>query len=139
MRHAVTSYCGIVERWFPSFRNRLDRAAILPAKIWGHVELRADNTSILSDPVMTVHWEALPSAHMTEVCFEFGSAPFFVFDPSISARLRQRVINFRPDLTESLGTVQQSRRAFDLLNGLAIRNTVFEWLEDDLRRIDWAN
>ena len=136
-RLSLAAYTQIVQQWFGTMAFRLDRAATLPARLSIDVDLQQKANGMMSDPLLMVTWEPLAKAATTQLVLRQKAVDFMVFESEVYSKLRDRLVQFRPDHAESLGTVIGHQRGSDLFSDYAVRNLVYEWLQDDLRSIHW--
>jgi len=134
---SLRAYTEIVEEWFAPIAMRLDRFAILPARILVEIDMKAGPNPMLSDPKLRITWEPLPNGSLTEVVLQAGDFNFCAFDSDACTRLHERAIQMRPERAESIGVVICNSGSHDMFADFSIRKLVYSWLEDDLRKIHW--
>lgn len=142
---ALDEYAAVVSRWLPRFAQRLDTAALLPARVDARMfydPTEADTEKPLADfspPTIDYFLDPLPSSAANEVDIKYlrtreeGDKGSFR-----STRLEdaaERVRRARPN-TPWIRTTQYFT-VLDIFHSTSAREYAYRWLWDDLQAVGW--
>lgn len=134
---AVIAYREMVLKWFPHFAPRLRHFAILPAKITGVVVSEGENTARAHFTFYCIY-EPLTAGEETKVELKLGSSgegrEMLMAVRDQTERLKQ----LRPDAFEWLYGVAFGGGLEDICQQDACSRIVYNWLEADLREVQWT-
>ena len=136
-RSALEIYESIVADWFPSFRDRLATAVLLPAVVEGYLSPPESSKEGFSGaPGMTWRFRALPVGQASRVDIRLVVEPWR-FDWSESRAELARLRRLRPDAAEWVHYTEVDEMLLDLFEETPARKLAYRWLSEDLARIGW--
>ncbi len=136
---AINAYESVVRTWFPRLGLRMTTMAILPARLVGEYQSGVEDP--YRTPGLQWHWEPLPLTEKSTV--EISIARTSNDDISwerIQSLLgeNQRIVaKFRPGFATWLGVPLTSLNASIFFHQAPVGEIVYDWLKNDLRRINW--
>ena len=127
-RDAAEAYAELVDRWFSRLRWRLNRAALLPARVVGRLlPTRAD-----VGPVLSWYFEPLPLLQSSSVDITIGDKQHDIGDLEpvleLIRTLRPAAVTIWPSLTSGI---------LEIFDDQPVSRLVYNWLTSDLRDIKW--
>lgn len=131
---SITSYEQLVNRWFSTFRNRLNLSVILPARV--HLLIEDRGGALFHGPVLHKWLEPLPIGEKTEVVVEWLDT---VNAEETIQDEWSRLKSLRPSDCEWLQLTYSQSISWEVLRWNGISKTVYGWLKDDLKQIAWLN
>jgi hypothetical protein len=127
---AIEEYVNLVNRFFPSFSERLTTYATLPAKFVIYMVPKYGN-----DWELISYFDPLPVGEKSFVEIKIINAdqrPLNIID-----ELYKKLREMRPSVTQY--QVRHSGFDPDFFGGSPVTNLVYDWLSDDLKDISWIN
>jgi len=129
---ALQGYDQMVDLWFPCFRERMEHAATLPARIKG-VVIPSNGTEIHDSPRVSWYFEPLPKGSQCEVDLSLGTEPL---PRSTMQGQYKRLAAARPEAATWISAWQENS-VLDIFNATPVTDMVYQWIERDLKRIGW--
>jgi hypothetical protein len=132
---AAQAYETIVQRWFHTFRNRLELAVILPARLDGvlyRLEFEGSHEWHLY-----WHWEPRAEGETTTVNIRLGDEPREPPDFWAVEALYARLVTRRPQAAAWIAARTHSDR-IDLYEATPGTELAYKWLWHDLAQIGWV-
>lgn len=133
---AMEAYAQLVQTWFPKFAPRLRHFAIMPARINGILISSAEGDRSGDFP-FSYRMEPLPRGSSNEVAFEIGSREEARETIAFTDERISQVSRLRPGCAKWLGIQNRNSGISDILQDDPCSRIVYEWLESDLREVNW--
>lgn len=134
--NAMKEYLKVVEKWFPLIKENFSIYNILPAKLNGDIHISRKN-GYQGCPTMDWYYEILPKGENSCVNFNLVDKPKRhekLFQDY--SHIRQEMWKKRREKSEWID-FSSGGKILDIFGDNLVTNVVFEWLEDDLKRIGW--
>jgi hypothetical protein len=131
---SILAYEQVIDFWFGKFRDRLNLASTLPARLYVLIEHPDASEPPFDCPVMHRWFEPLPYDQPTEVIvspFNSKSAREII-DEECDA-----IVRLRPQSSDYLQLTYTQSIMGSLFGWNDITQTVYEWLEHDFKQIGW--
>ena len=133
---ALQAYKQLVLDWFPKFAPRLTHFAILPVQIHGILIPEARENHPGQSP-FTYRFDPLPQGSQNEVSFEIGSVQqardIFIFGEEHLEQMKR----LRPQSADWLEVFSCGSGLEEICQNDPCTRIVYNWLESDLREVNW--
>lgn len=128
----ILAYQQLVDEWFPNFRDRLEHAVTLPARVIG-VVIPTSASNGLYAPCISWYFEPLPKGLKSEVVLHLGSESL---PPNSLDGLYDKLKAARPEAATWISAcLEQS--VLDIFSAKPITKMVYKWLKHDLKKVGW--
>lgn len=133
---ALEAYNQIVDTWFPTFKNRLNTAAIQPARLVGELNI-SEQTGYGGAP--TLHWFFNPiySSDNNLIDIKLSNDKSNTIKNEWDSTV-EKLKNSRPQALSWI-TLSLHHQGLEIFHSYPVTNIVYNWLWDDLKRISWVN
>jgi hypothetical protein len=133
---ALDEYQTLISIWFPKFADRLRTAAILPANLVG-VITPSYNKSDLS---LKWHFEVLPYGEQSTVTFRFDEQDVLSNNAytALNDQLNERLRLHRPQVYNWIGATSFHWSDLEIFQPNSATKLIYNWLWDDLKRVNWV-
>ena len=134
---ALQIYQELVERWFPTFSNRLNLYQMMPVRLAG--ELTLPEKGDPNGPVWDLDWRTHVIPNEEESITDFVLAEKNGVPPDFETYWQQeseRIQSLRSDVKTFLSPMFVSQ-VVGLTNDQHATNLAYEWLADELRDLGW--
>jgi hypothetical protein len=139
---ALSAYAALVDQWFPALRPRLMTAALLPALFVGRYR-PGRGTGHEDGPHLEWHLEPLRGDEESRVEIELTHEPRAGrgFDETVAwhEAALERLAALRPEASGWISTTYTWAAAADIFREAPVTAVAYEWLEKDLKRINWSS
>ena len=126
---ALGIYDEVVSAFFPTMRERLSLAALLPARLVGQLELEPDR----SLPGLSYHFEPLATSTPNQVAIELGNDPADWEKVSTYTRM---IRELRPEIGSWI-TGSSHSTVLEVFGATPATAIAFDWLAKDLLEYRW--
>jgi hypothetical protein len=131
---ALLAYRQMVDEWFPSFRERMEFAVTLPARLTGVViPTRAGKSA--TPPSISWFLDPLPCGAATEVSLQLASAPLSV--DFLDAQFN-KLCECRPGVASWI-SARLENSVLDIFGATPVTSLVYEWIKRDLKTLGWMS
>lgn len=129
---ALEEYEGLVNSLFSKLKPRMQIGTLLPVAMHGNIRFQ-DSPFGSRTPCLDWYFEPLTAGSNNVVSFDFADKIEKLIADDEQILLNQRM---RPDAKEWISAFR-SYSVLDIFNLSPVTKIVYEWLEDDLKRIKW--
>lgn len=133
---ALQTYEDLIRMWFPKFALRLRHFAMLPVRMHGILIPEASVDRSGRNP-FSYRFEPLPPGSQNEVCLEIGSEQQARDTVILREEHLVQVRTLRPECAEWLGVFSSGGGLTTVCHNDPCTKIVYEWLESDLREVNW--
>lgn len=135
-KEAILGYKELVELFFPVLKKRFRKYVLYPFILKGEFFAPEERITFPIGPTMKWHLEPLPSERaesIVDIKISDSKEEFIDEDLyEISIKIKE----YRPDSSAWLGA-SQSSQVLDIFGDMPVTEIIYEWLEQDLKTIDW--
>lgn len=142
-REAIKGYMDLVEDNFPYIKKRLYNYNLFPYELHGIIEFShtADYGGWNGGPSITVYRKPLPLIGNYKVIITNNKETGRGYNPNESSRkllddIRREIDKLRPNNSESLYATISNER-LDIYGSTPVSDQIYNWLEEDLKKIYW--
>ena len=129
---AILAYQQLVDEWFPNFKNRLEHAVTLPARVVG-VVIPTPDLPKFNTPCVNWYFEPLLHGSKSEVVLRLASES----RPSDAPNdLYDKLKGARPEAAPWISAWLESS-ILDIFNAKPVTKMAYEWLKRDLKKVGW--
>lgn len=135
----IRGYKELVEMLFPNLKNRLRKYKLYPFVLKGEFMKPKNNGIHASGPGLRWYLEPLPSEctdFMLDI--EISKIDTDNFDDNHFYELNKKIKEYRPDDYAWLGAMRTDQ-VLDIFGDTPITDTIYKWLEADLKSINWIS
>lgn len=133
---AMQAYLELVQTWFPKFAPRLRHFAIMPARMCGILIPEAETDHSGRNP-FSYRFEPLVRGSQNEVSIEIGSQEQAREITALTQERIAQVATLRPECADWLGIFSCGSGLSDVCQDDPCTRIVYNWLESDLREVNW--
>ncbi|WP_223299281.1 hypothetical protein, partial [Paenibacillus darwinianus] len=133
---AIEAYLQLVDDLFPMFKNRMEIYNTLPAKLIGQLEIPPASKGYSSHPGLDWYFDPLPNGSKTSI--EISLVLTGQVNHEKVSTLYDKLRLLRPKAAEWISSHHTSQ-LLDIFNNFPVREIVYNWLWNDLKRISWVD
>lgn len=134
---ALQAYSDYTSSWFSSFARRMNLSVMMPVKLHANLTFKQGTRGRADAPCLSWHVEALPTAMKNTLDLTLNQSEKWHNDFDKVHAVLENDIRIRAPQREWLNPALHSEvlRCFD---ATPVTNVVYQWIEDDLKRIGWV-
>ena len=135
-KKALEAYSDYISSWFSSFAPRMKMAVLMPGILHVNLIFKEEGEDYQNGPILSWHMEAQPQTTTNTTAITLNQPEDWHNDHNLLHSILGKDIEYRPSQREWL---VPSLRVKDLrcFDATPITDVVFEWIEDDLKEIEW--
>jgi predicted esterase len=136
--NAIIAYIQIVEELFPNLKNRLLKYSTFPAIFRGSLFFIPKDDDDSGKPVLSWYLDPLPKDQSIQVLIEISERD--EKDSLVESDLKNLFDKLRTLRPESAGWIsaQRCEEVLDIFHPTPVREIVYDWLWNDLKKISWV-
>lgn len=137
----IIGYKEIVETFFPILKNRLRKYVLYPFILNGDFEVPKDTGIRSVGPGLSWHLEPLPlekKDFILDIQIKKKDSDYVYFDDNFAFEINKKIKEYRRDSCMWL-SVTRTSQVLDIFGDTPITDTIYKWLEQDLKSINWIS